>query len=233
MARTSLAQVTFQVRGVLFDMDGVLIDSTELDEKCWLRWARLHRMEGAFAPHATHGRRAIDTLRALRPDLDPLVELRRLEDFDAEDRSGVVVLPGVMSFLAALPASKWTIVTSASERLMRNKLEFTEIPLPQSVVTADVVTHGKPHPEPYEMGACILRLEPSECLVIEDAPIGIKAGKSAGCKVLAISSSHRPAELAEADWIVPSLDHVTAIASHEGAIEIRLNTLNTMAGFGC
>src|ERR1019366_6528908 len=118
--RIPLLPLTVHVRGVLFDMDGVLISSTGSDEGCWLRWARLHGMEGAFSLQSTHGRRAIDTLRALRPDLDPSIELRRLEDFDAEDLNGVAALPGVQSLIAALPANAWTIVTSASERLMRN-----------------------------------------------------------------------------------------------------------------
>ena len=99
----------------------------------------------------------------------------------------------------------------------------TGISVPQSVVSADDVTNGKPHPEPYEMGARVLGLKPSECLVIEDAPAGIKAGKAAGCNVLAVLSSHSVDELTDADWIVPSLDHVTAVPSDDGTITIHLN----------
>lgn len=224
MVRGALARLTLHVRGVLFDMDGVLISSTGSDERSWLRWARIHGMEGTFSLQSTHGRRTIDTLRALRPDLDPFVELLRLENFDAEDQNGVIALPGVKSLIAALPENAWTIVTSASERLMRTRLQFAGIPLPQNVISADNVTYGKPHPEPYELGARILCVKPSECLVIEDAPTGIKAGKAAGCKVLAVLSSHSAGDLAEADWIVPSLDHVAAIQANDGTIAIRLNT---------
>jgi len=223
IASRPLEHATLHVRGVLFDMDGVLIDSTGSDERCWLRWARLHNMEGTFSLHATHGRRAIDTIRALRPDLDPEVELRHLEEFGAEDQNGFAALPGVGSLLAALPPNSWTIVTSASERLMRNRLQFTGIAVPQNIISADHVSHGKPHPEPYERGARILCLPPSECLVIEDAPNGIKAGKAAGCKVLAVLSSHKADDLAEADWIVPSLDHVVATPIPDGAIAIHWN----------
>ena len=223
MARTLLASVTVSVRGVLFDMDGVLISSTDADERCWLRWARFHGMEGTFSIQSTHGRRSIDTLRVLRPDLDPMVERKRLEDFDAEDPGEVIVLPGVKPLIASLPANAWTIVTSAPESLMKNRLISTGIPMPQSFVSADDVTHGKPHPEPYEMGARVLGFKPAECLVIEDAPAGIKAGKAAGCRVLAVLSSHRAAELTDADWIVPSLEHVTAVPSDNGTITIRLD----------
>jgi mannitol-1-/sugar-/sorbitol-6-phosphatase len=223
MARTLLASVTVSVRGVLLDMDGVLINSTDADERCWLRWARFHGMEGAFSIQSTHGRRAVDTLRALRPDLDPMIELRRLEDFDAEDQSGAVVLPGAKPLIASLPENVWTIVTSAPESLMRNRLMSAGISMPQNFVSADDVTHGKPHPEPYEMGARVLGFKPSECLVIEDAPAGIKAGKAAGCRVLAVLSSHSAVELTDADWIVPSLEHVTAAPSDDGTIRIRLD----------
>ena len=224
MVRGSLAHLTLHVRGVLLDMDGVLISSTGSDERSWLRWARIHGMEGAFSLQSTHGRRTIDTLRALRPDLDPMVELIRLENFDAEDQNGVIALPGAKSLIAALPENAWTIVTSASTGLMKNRLQFVGITLPQNFISADNVTYGKPHPEPYELGARILCVKPPECLVIEDAPSGIKAGKAAGCKVLAVLSSHSADALAEADWIVPSLDHVTAIQANDGTIAIRLDT---------
>jgi sugar-phosphatase len=180
-------------------------------------------MEGSFSIHATHGKRDIDTLRALRPDLDPSIELKLLEDFGMEDVNGVVALPGATSLIAALPANAWTIVTSASERLMRRRLQAAGIPLPRCVISAETVIHGKPHPGPYKMGADILSVRPSECMVLEDTPAGIKAGKAAGCSVLAILSSHSAEDLAEADWIVPSLEHVTATPAHDSMIAIHLN----------
>jgi mannitol-1-/sugar-/sorbitol-6-phosphatase len=213
---------TLQVRGLLIDMDGVLISSTGSDERCWLRWARFHDMEGTFPLQATHGRRAVDTLRELRPDLDATVELARLEEFDLQDRDGIVVLPGVQKLIASLPLEKWLIVTSASERLMRSRLQFAGVPLPRNIVPGDRVTHGKPHPEPYKMGAAILGVEPSECLVIEDAPAGIESGKAAGCRVLGVLTSHSAYDLAAADWIVPSLEYVTASPAPNGTIAIQL-----------
>jgi sugar-phosphatase len=214
---------TLYARAILFDMDGVLVDSTASDERCWFRWARLHGMEGTFSLHSTHGRRAVDTIHALRPDLDPYAELRRLEDFDAEDTTGSSALPGAIALLATIPPSAWAIVTSAPSRLAKSRLQVAGIHLPPHLITADDVSQGKPHPEPYKLGASKLGLEPSDCLVIEDSPAGIQSAKAAGCQTLAVLSSHSIEALAEADWIVPSLDHVSALPTPDGMIAIHCN----------
>lgn len=229
MVNEAPADVTLYLRGVLFDMDGVLVDSTGADERCWLRWAQHHGMEGSFSIHSTHGRRAVDTIRVLRPDLDPYVELRRLEDFDAEDPGGSSALPGATALLAALPAHSWAIVTSAPGRLAKTRLQFAGIGLPDHVVSADDVSRGKPDPEPYELGAGRLGLHPSECLVIEDSPAGIKAGKAAGCTTLAVLSSHGIDALVEADWVVPSLDYVVAFPGQDGMIAIHCRSARSFA----
>jgi sugar-phosphatase len=104
-------------------MDGVLISSTAADERCWLRWAQHHNMQGSFSLQSTHGRRAVDTLRTIRPDLDPVAEQRRLEDYDAEDHSGLVILPGVENLLASLPADRWAIVYFSDRALARRTPE--------------------------------------------------------------------------------------------------------------
>lgn len=196
------------VRAVLFDMDGVLISSIEADERSWLRWAKLHGMEATFSIHSTHGRRTIDTIRALRPDLDLAIELERMEDFDAEDTAGLTVYPGVRELLTALSLTQWSIVTSASERVMRHRLGALNLPVPPKIVTSESVSLGKPNPEPYQLGASQLGLLPADCLVMEDSPSGIRAAKTAGCFVIAVASSHAPEELKEADWIVASLEEL-------------------------
>ena len=211
---------TLQVSGILFDMDGVLISSTAADERTWKRWARLHAMEDSFSIHATHGRRTVDTVKALRPDLDPLEQLSLLESYDAEDRDGLLVLPGVQALLSGLPLDKWAIVTSASGPLMRSRLVFADVPIPPVVVTAEMVLHGKPNPEPYTLGAKLLGFSPAECLVIEDAPAGINAGKEAGCRVLAVASSHHADELSKADWVIPSLTEVMVAHRTDGSLTV-------------
>jgi sugar-phosphatase len=181
-------------------------------------------MEGAFSLQSTHGRRAVDTLRALRPDLDPVIEQRRLEDYDAEDHSGLIILPGVQKLLASLPADRWTIVTSATTRLLEGRLGYAGLPIPAVLVPAEKVANGKPHPEPYLTGAKLLGFAPADCLVIEDSPAGVASGKAAGCRVLALLSSHTQAELTGADWFVTSLEQVTAAPQSDGILNIRLNT---------
>jgi sugar-phosphatase len=217
---------TISVRGILFDMDGVLISSTDADERCWLRWARHHDMEGTFSLQSTHGRRALDTLRAIRPDLDPVIEQRRLEDYDAEDHSGLIILPGVEQLLASLPADRWTIVTSATVRLLEGRLNFSGLPIPPVLVPAEKVANGKPDPEPYLTGAKLLGLAAADCLVIEDSPAGVASGKAAGCKVLAVLSSHAAAELTAADWFVNSLEQVTAEQQPDGRLRVHFDTMN-------
>ena len=215
--------IDLTTRGILFDMDGVLISSTGADERCWLQWAKHHNMEGAFSLQSTHGRRAVDTLRALRPDLDPVIEQRRLEDYDAEDYSGLVILPGVEKLLASLPADRWTIVTSATVRLLEGRLRHAGLPVPKVLVPAERVANGKPHPEPYLTGAQLLGLAPADCLVIEDSPAGVASGKAAGSRVLAVLSSHTREQLPAADWYIDSLEQVRAAAQPNGALTIRLD----------
>jgi sugar-phosphatase len=214
--------IEITTRGILFDMDGVLISSTGADERCWLEWAKFHNMEGAFSLQATHGRRAVDTLRALRPDLDPAIEQRRLEDYDAEDYSGLIILPGVENLLASLPADRWTIVTSATVRLLEGRLQHAGLPIPPVLVPAERVSSGKPHPEPYLAGAKLLGLSPADCLVIEDSPAGVASGKAAGCRVLAVLSSHAQQELTAADWFVESLEQVGAETQPDGSLRLHL-----------
>ncbi len=215
MSKSDPSWKTIEVRGILFDMDGVLISSTGADELSWLRWARMHGMEATLSLTAIHGRRTIDTIRMLRPDLDAEVETARLEEFDLESQDETKLLPGVSQFVESLPARAWTVVTSASERVMRGRLDAAGFSIPKRAVTADAVQHGKPHPEPYLKGAELLGLKPSECLVIEDAPSGIAAGKAAGCQVLAVETSHTAGELGEADWVVAGLNQVTVNAAED------------------
>jgi sugar-phosphatase len=204
-----------RVRGVLFDMDGVLISSIGSVERSWTRWAESRGIDPKTAIAMAHGRRAIETVRVLRPDLNDLEELKSLEDMEVADTDGVAALEGVLPILEALPADRWAVVTSATERLARSRLEHGGIPAPVWLVTADRVTRGKPDPEPYLTGAQHLGLKPEECLVIEDAASGAKAGHAAGCKVLATLFSHSLESLSAADWVVDSLKDVRVTVDGE------------------
>ncbi len=189
-------------------MDGVLISSIGSVERSWTRWAERHGLDVKEAIKAAHGRRAIETIRMLRPDLNDVEELQALEDVEVADNDGVSALPGVQRIIAALPPNRWAVVTSATERLARSRIQYGGIPLPERMVTADQVSRGKPNPEPYLAGAKLLGLKPEDCLVIEDTASGSKSGHAAGCKVLATLFSHSLESLSAADWVVQSLEDV-------------------------
>jgi sugar-phosphatase len=195
-------------RGILFDMDGVLISSIGSVERSWETWALARGIDPALAIRTAHGRRAIETVRLLRPDLDDQAELDWLEQMEVSDNVGLEMLAGVRPILDALPDKYWTVVTSATERLARSRMIHGGVPVPARIVSADMVTHGKPDPEPYRTGAEILGLAPADCLVIEDSASGATAGHAAGCQVLATLFSHSIESLADADYIVRSLEDV-------------------------
>jgi mannitol-1-/sugar-/sorbitol-6-phosphatase len=207
-----------RVKGILFDMDGVLVSSIGSVERSWTKWANEHGLDPEETIKRAHGRRSIDSVRAIRPDLDAEAENQKIEDWEIEDTEGVEAVAGVCKFIKRLPPGSWTIVTSATRRLAEVRLGAAGIALPARWVTSDVVRKGKPDPEPYRKGVELLGFAPEDCLVIEDAESGATAGKAAGCKVLGTTYSHSIENLTAADWIVDSLEHVkvTALPDSQG-----------------
>ena len=214
--------VRVETKGLLFDMDGVLISSIGSVRRCWRRWAMMYGVPNADTYEVPHGMRAIEIVKQLRPDIDPIEGLRVIEDMEIEDTEDLQVLPGVKALLQSLPADRWAIVTSATRRLMLGRLEVAGLPAPERIVSADDVVRGKPDPEPYRRGAGLLGCTPQECIVVEDAPSGVGAGKAAGSRVLGVVGTHTIQELHEADWIVLSLEGVVA-KSGNGGLEIRFS----------
>ncbi|QHS52070.1 HAD family hydrolase [Edaphobacter sp. 12200R-103] len=202
--------VRVETKGLLFDMDGVLISSIGSVVRCWRIWAKQYGVPDADSYEVPHGMRAIDIVRSLRPDIDPLEGLRAIEDLEIEDTADLTVLPGAKELLQSLPPERWAIVTSATRRLMLGRLEAAGLPAPERIVSADDVVRGKPDPEPYRKGAELLGCTPEECIVVEDAPSGVGAGKAAGSRVLGVVGTHTLAQLEQADWVVNSLERVTA-----------------------
>ncbi len=224
----SCSIVEIEVGGILFDMDGVLVRSTSGDERCWTRWAERHRLTASFDIRKTHGRRAADIIREHLPHITEAELKQHLSDLDAfaeEEQIGVTAFPGARQLLSSIPAHRWTIVTSASERMMRSRLASVGVVSPRSAVGGDRVKRGKPDPEGYLRGAALLSRSPHECLVVEDAPAGIQAGRSAGCQVLAIASSHAIEELQHADWVVASLDQIQLSVSESATLKLRFPAL--------
>jgi sugar-phosphatase len=198
-----------RTRGILFDMDGVLISSIGSVERSWGEWAKARNLDVTDVIAHSHGQRAIDIVRKLVPPEEVDAEFKRIEDLETEDVEGLQVLEGVKTILETVPQKFWTIVTSATERLARVRLCQGGIPVQENFVTSEMVRKGKPDPEPYVKGAKLLGLDPLDCLVIEDSASGARAGKAAGCKVLATLFSHKHEDLEAADYVVESLGDVT------------------------
>jgi sugar-phosphatase len=157
---------------------------------------------------------------SLRPDIDAREGLRVIEDMEVEDLSDLQVLPGVKALLARLPLERWAIVTSSTRRLLLARLTAAGLPVPERIITADDVVRGKPDPEPYRRGAELLGFRAEECVVVEDAPSGVGAGKAAGCRVLGVLGTHLGEELSGANWIVGSLEDLAVMVDAAG-LELR------------
>ena len=212
--------VVVETKGILFDMDGVLISSIGSVVRCWQRWAKLYDIPNADTYDVPHGMRAIEIVRSLRPDIDAEEGLRVIEDMEMEDTADLKVLPGVKELMESLPLERWAIVTSATTRLLLGRLEAAGLPVPARLISADMVERGKPDPEPYRRGAALLGFSPEECIVVEDAPSGVGAGVAAGCRVLGVLGTHSAEELREADWVVESLEGL-GVTLANGGLELR------------
>lgn len=211
-----MSLVSVKAKGLLFDMDGVLVSSIGSVIRCWREWARLYDVPNADQYEVPHGQRAIDIVKQLRPDIDPNEGLRVIEDLEIADTADLKVLPGVKALLESLPPERWAIVTSATRRLLLGRLAAAGLPVPERLIAGDMVERGKPHPEPYIRGAGLLGFAPADCIVVEDAPSGVGAGRAAGCRVLGVLGTHVAKELHEATWVASSLEAVTVTADADG-----------------
>ena len=205
---------------LLFDMDGVLIDSTPAVARVWHQWAIEHGLDPDEVVHRAHGRPSVATIRDLLPNSDIEAEDREVERREIEDLDGVVPLPGVIELLNSLPAERWTIVTSCTRPLALVRLRAAGLPTHTKLITSTDITNGKPHPEPYLKGASLLGYPAADCIVVEDAPAGIRAGKAAGARVIAFPTTMDRQELqnARADWILRNCADIRAANDGEGLV---------------
>ncbi|MFJ9410087.1 HAD-IA family hydrolase [Streptomyces sp. NPDC101393] len=201
---------------LLFDNDGTLLSSMESVYRCWTRWAKEFGItEEDFARVELHGRPAVEIAADLLPADRVPEALARIEQLEVEDvAGGVVLLPGTRALLESLPADRWAVVTSATRRLAEARLE--EVGLrPKHLIAADDISRGKPDPEPFLLGAARLGIDPARCVVFEDAPAGLAAGRAAGMTTVALTTTHRADELS-ADVVVADLSAVSAQATDNG-----------------
>lgn len=196
------SMTTFRCSAILFDLDGVLIDSTGSVDRQWRAWAREQGIDEEKVVAIAHGVRALEVIRTVAPHLDAKVALRSLEAREIGDHGRVAVMPGALEFAARIPSGRWGVVTSGTRRIASARLRLGGFSVPKTLVTADDVANGKPHPEPYLKGAKLLGVKPEECLVIEDAPAGIRSAHAGGMKVVGFASTYGKEKLTEADAVV-------------------------------
>ncbi|MGO9084478.1 MAG: HAD family hydrolase [Candidatus Sulfotelmatobacter sp.] len=211
---------TFYCAAILFDLDGVLVDSTGSVGREWREWARRKGIDEETVIAIAHGVRAIEVVQRVAPHLDAAAEVRDLERREADhQKGGVRVMPGAAELVRSIPEGRWGVVTSGTGYLAKARLRFCGLPVPKALVTADDVTKGKPHPEPYLKGAELLGFKPEECLVIEDAPAGIQSAHAGGMKVIGITSTY-PAD---------ALGHADAVIGRFGQIQVTSNRAEKLA----
>ena len=209
----------FSCSAILFDLDGVLCDSTRAVDREWREWAARKGVDGDAIMAIAHGVRTVEVIRRVAPHLDAEAEAAAIESHEAIDHRGVVVMPGAAELVKSIPDGRWGVVTSGTRPLATNRLQYCGLPVPEVLVTSDDVTNGKPHPEPYLKGAERLGLRPEECLVIEDAPAGIQSGRAGGMKVIGLASTYAATKLSAAD----------AVAQKLAAIHVSLNGTGRLA----
>lgn len=202
-------------RALLFDLDGVLVDSTPAVTRVWTAWALKHSFDPEEVVRMAHGRTSLSTIIELLPDGNHAAEDRDVERREIDDVDGVIPLPGALELVRTLPPHLWAVVTSATRALAEVRIRAAGLPLPKHLITASDITRSKPDPEPYLLGARSVGFPPPECVVIEDAPAGIRSAKSAGAKVIALRTTAPDTDLAAAgaDWIIPDLRSLTLAKS--------------------
>jgi sugar-phosphatase len=213
---------TFSCAAILFDLDGVLVDSTGAVDREWRAWARRKGVDGDAVMAIAHGVRTLEVIQRVAPHLNAEAEVRELESREANHQEGVTVMPGAAELVHSIPEGRWGVVTSGTQLLASARLQFCGLPVPKVLVTADDVAHGKPHPEPYLKGAELLGFSPANCLVIEDAPAGIQAARAGGMKVIGITSTYAAGALEHADAVIGKLGQIRVTTNGAGKLKVEI-----------
>lgn len=219
---------TVEAVAVLLDLDGVLVESAAAIRRSWQWWAgQLDVGWERLAPWIP-GRAAVDTIAAVRPDLDrPALELEagRVNERQLTDLDDVHAVTGMPAVVAALRGRPWAVVTAGPRRLARARLAAAGYPQPPELVAVEDTGRGKPHPDPYLCAATRLGVEQRHCLVVEDAPSGIESARAAAMPVVALATTAEPERLTAADHVVADGTALHAVAAPGGPVTVRLNPL--------
>jgi sugar-phosphatase len=190
----------FECRAILFDLDGVLVDSAAYIEEQWRRWAIGKQLPAEPFLRVCHGRRAVETIRLAAPHLDAEAEVAAFRPESSGNMLTIQPIEGAARLLEALPADCWAVATSGPRKDAAERLRCAGLPSPQVLICAEDVARGKPNPDVYLNAAASLGVDPADCLVIEDAPAGVQAARAAGMPVIALTTTHGRAELPADAW---------------------------------
>lgn len=196
---------TLNCQAILFDLDGTLVESTFFIERLWQDWGIEHGVSPQRMSEVMHGRPAVEIMNIVAPHLSIKDEVYALETDEISRMEGMRTYAGAKELLSSLPPKQWAIVTSGSLRVASARLNYAGLPKPAVFITANDIKAGKPAPDAYLLASYRLHVQPEDCVVVEDAPAGIQAGKSAGMKVIGVASSHSKEELMQADVVVRQL----------------------------
>lgn len=194
--------VIVECQAILFDMDGTLVDSTPVVERQWRRFAERHALDYAQIMKISHGRRNQETIREIAPHLATAEIFAEFDAMEIEDRGGVVAVGGSADLLGRLAGHERAVVTSASRALARSRLKAVQLPVPDVLIGADDVEHGKPDPEGYLAAARRLGVERGACVVFEDTVPGLEAARAAGMRGIGLTTTYSRRELGEVDCVV-------------------------------
>lgn len=196
------------IEAVLFDLDGVLVDSKLVVERAWRRWATEQGVAADELIAIIHGRPARELVRMFAPALDAEREAERVARYELGDAGAVTLIPGARACVELASRRRWAVVTSGSRTVADDRLRASGLPAPDALITADDVTAGKPDPQPYQRAASELGVAIAGCVVVEDAPAGVLAGTRAGATVIAVTTTHAASALAGADRVLAGMEQV-------------------------
>lgn len=206
--------MTLRAEAILFDLDGVLVDSSAVVRRHWRQWAEEHGIPFEDLEAVMHGRRSVEIIRHVAPHLDAEAEARTREAKEGQDTDGLRVFKQAPALLRSLPRERWGVVTSGNHATATTRLGYGDYPEPSVLITADDVDNGKPAPDGYLLGAERLGVDPSACVVVEDAPAGIKAAQAAGMRVIAVATTHEAGAFEPDIPVAESIEHLRIDARH-------------------
>jgi mannitol-1-/sugar-/sorbitol-6-phosphatase len=218
--------ITLRCTAVLFDLDGVLVDSAACVEHTWRCWAEQHGLDPAHVIAQAHGRRTIETVQRVAPHLSASSEAAALAATESATTEGVFEVPGARELLSQLPQHAWAVVTSGTRAVATLRILHTGLPMPHVLLCAEDLARGKPDPEGYLAAARRLGVEPAECIVMEDAPAGLEAARAAGMRAIGISGTFAPEALVHADYTIERLYALRVVVGDGGALDIHLHPSN-------